>query len=93
MRRVDLSDWTPEQVDHFERTFQMFLLLKKNNPDGSLALTPDQRDIAVQLGLIPPLSVMIEVEIEGKTYRGLLSLQDDDDIYRGAIFHKEQGHE
>lgn len=39
MSRVDLSKWTPEQIDSFE---QMFHELKKSYGDKSLALTPDQ---------------------------------------------------
>jgi hypothetical protein len=81
MSRVDLSTWTPEQVDSYGN---MYHELKEACGDKPLALTPDQRDILTQLGLIPPLSAMVEVNVEGKVYRGLLSL-DDDDIYRGDI--------
>jgi len=86
MSKVNLSEWTPEQIDEFE---QLFRDLKKIYGNEPLALTPEQRDIAVQLGLIPPLSVKVEVDFKGEKCRGFLHL-DDNDVYRGMVYLVEE---
>jgi hypothetical protein len=87
MTKVNLEEWTPEQIDEFE---QLFRDLKKISGDEPLALTPEQRDIAVQLGLMPPLSVKVEVDFKRGKCRGLLRM-DGDDVYRGAVYLVEEG--
>jgi len=69
MAKVDLSDWRSDQIDEF---CGLFHELKKIYGEKSLGLTPEQRDIAEQLGLMPPPTALVEVAVDGKQYRGLL---------------------
>lgn len=83
MSNVNVNEWTPEQIYYFS---ELFLVLKKKSGDKPLALTPEQRDIAIQLGLIPIPTVQVEVTAsDGKARRGLLLLCDDG-VYRGSVY-------
>jgi len=80
MDTLDLSEWNTDQIDHFE---QVILALKEMNGDKPFALRPEQRAIAVRLGILEPLSVKVEVMLEGKPYTG--TLHQDGDVYRGEV--------
>lgn len=77
----DTNDWTPDQIHYFQESFRA---LKEANGNEPFALPPWMRATAIELGLLPPLSVQIETKLGGMVCRGLLHL-DEDGIYRGKI--------